>query len=345
MSMPADSIDLCDKILRYTAPFYKADDYGALQSQYDEWARARPLQGLSILDVTPLFRNTLLKYRNLLAAGAELTIGLSPFISHNADVLHFAEHDLGLRSTHDQGAYDVVLDCAGAYRDSSARLGYVELTRSGLEYYANKSCRVFMADSSRIKQIETEYGTGESFFRAMQAIGHGDFEGQRLVIFGSGKVGRGILREALRRGCHVTVVTDPATIDVPNSVEVIDYRDRERAQAAVDGAWAVVMATGVRGALSRTLDAARVSASNALLINMGAEDEMGEGFAPERLVEGGRTLNFILDEPTHLRYIDPTMALHNYGALYLKENTASQGVITPPQNVEDKILKTIKLDL
>lgn len=343
--MPADSIDLCDKILRYTAPFYKAEDYGALQSQYDEWAVTRPLQGLSVLDVTPLFRNTLLKYRNLLAAGAELTIGLSPFISHNADVLHFAQHDLGLRTTRDQGSYDVVLDCAGAYSESQARLGYVELTRSGLEYYANKSCRVFMADSSRIKQIETEYGTGESFFRAMESIGHGDFNGRRLVIFGSGKVGRGILREALRRGCHVTVVTDPQTINVQSAIGVVDYRHTELVHTAIDEAWAVVMATGVRGALSRTLDAVRVSASNALLINMGAEDEMGEGFAPERLVEGGRTLNFILDEPTHLRYIDPTMALHNYGALYLKENTAVQGVIAPPQNVEDKILKTIKLDL
>lgn len=344
MSWPA-SLDTCDKILRYTAPFYKAEDYGALQSQYDEWSVTRPLEGLSVLDVTPLFRNTLLKYRNLLAAGAELTIGLSPFISHNAGVLHFAEHDLGLRSTRDQGMFDVVLDCAGAYRDSSARLGYVELTRSGLEYYAAKNCRVFMADSSRIKQIETEYGTGESFFRAMESIGHCDFEGRRLVIFGSGKVGRGILREALHRGCRVTVVTDPSTINVQDAIEVIDYRHTELVHTAIDKAWAVVMATGVEGALARTVDAARASASAALLINMGAEDELGADFAPDRLVEGGRTLNFILDEPTHLRYIDPTMALHNYGALYLKENTAAQGVITPPQSVEDKILKTIKLDL
>lgn len=338
-------MEACEKIISFARERYATSDYAALATQYEQWRQHKPLAGLKILDATPLFANTLLKYRNLIAAGADLTIGLSPFISHNDKILHFATHDLKIRATSDQGSFDVVLDCAGAFSGSEARIGYVELTRSGIEYYTNCQKPVYLADSSRIKEIETEFGTGESLFRALEYLGFKDFIGKKLVVFGSGKVGRGIRREALIRGCLVCVVSDPLSIANGEKYDVVDYRNKELVHKAIGDAWAVVMATGIKGALSSTIDAKRVAESSAILINMGAEDEFGESFEPERLLQGGRTLNFILDEPTHLRFIDPTMVLHNYGAQFLTENPNAKGIITPNSVIEENILETTKLGL
>ena len=43
---------------------------------------------------------------------------------------------------------------------------------------------------------------------------------------------------------------------------------------------------------------------------MGVEDEYGETFPADRVLNGKRPLNFLLEEPTQLRYIDATFALH-----------------------------------
>ena len=51
--------------------------------------------------------------------------------------------------------------------------------------------------------------------------------------------------------------------------------------------------------------------------NMSVEDEWGNTLPPERVLNRKQPLNFILPEPTLLRYIDPTLALHNHAALEL----------------------------
>ena len=48
---------------------YEAHEYPALAYQLKKWQTLRPLAGVKILDGTPVFANTLLKYINLLAAG------------------------------------------------------------------------------------------------------------------------------------------------------------------------------------------------------------------------------------------------------------------------------------
>ena len=49
--------------------------------------RRRPLSGFSVLDATPVFRNTLLKYRALLAAGAELSVGVSDVVAKDPRIV------------------------------------------------------------------------------------------------------------------------------------------------------------------------------------------------------------------------------------------------------------------
>ncbi len=44
------------------------------------WRQSRPLAGKSVLDATPVFRNTLCKYLALLAGGAQLSVYAHPDI-------------------------------------------------------------------------------------------------------------------------------------------------------------------------------------------------------------------------------------------------------------------------
>lgn len=321
---------------------YAKSDYPVLEWQCRQWSASRPLEGLEVLDATPLFCNTLLKYRSLIAAGARLTVGLSDFISYDQRALDFVRGELKLRVVdNSHGRYDVVADCAAAYCGADARLGYVELTRSGVEKYKAMGVTVYVADSSLIKRIETEIGTGDSFFRAMAEMGYRDWRGGKLVIFGSGKVGRGILTGSVAAGAKCVVVTDPADANdfvKATAEKVIDFRSRHDVDQAMEGAYAAVMATGVVGAFSRTATVDKVVKSDTILANMGAEDEFGDGVPNERVLREKRTLNFILDEPTHLRYIDATMALHNYGAAFMSANPSARGVIVPSESVEREML-------
>lgn len=331
-----------DKIIEFLDDRYQKSDYPVLEWQCGQWSASKPLAGLEVLDATPLFCNTLLKYRSLIAAGARLTVGLSNFISYDQRALDFVNNELKLRVVdNSNGRYDVVADCAAAYCGADARLGYVELTRSGVEKYEAMGVTVYVADSSLIKRIETEIGTGDSFFRAMAAMGYSDWMGRKLVIFGSGKVGRGILARAVAVGAKCVVVTDP--VDANDFVKatadrVVDFRSRQDVDVAMEGAYAAVMATGVAGAFSRTVTVDRVAGSDTILANMGAEDEFGDGVPDGRVLREKRTLNFVLDEPTHLRYIDATMALHNYGAFFLSTNPSARGAIVPEKRVEREML-------
>ncbi len=344
-----------EEIDRLLAGRYTERDYPALGYQMRSWQKERPLEGMTILDATPIFRNTLLKYRALLLGGARLTVGVSDMLPNDAVLVQELER-LGMpmfraeqvhaaQGAAEEGLFDVVLDCAGAFSACQARSGYVELTRSGAKAYRDSGKRVFMADDGRIKQIETCLGTGESFFRAMRQLGYSDWKNRKLVVFGSGKVGTGLILQGIRQGAWVSVVTDPATLDARvrrGVVHAVDYRDAREVAALLDGAYAVVTATGVRNALEGRVPAERLIASDTLLANMGVEDEYGPSIPAERVLQHKSPLNFILDEPTHLKYIDATMALHNAGALWLSRHREAQGLILPPDEVERELLEVTR---
>ena len=130
---------------------------------------------------------------------------------------------------------DLVLDCAGPFAGLHPKIGFVELTRSGVQYYKDAEKPVYVADSGIVKRIETSLGTGDGYFRALEKLGFAktvfddsgnesgkNFEGRRLLVFGSGKVGSGIALQGVRRGCNVTVVTDLLRSNVQNSANPAD---------------------------------------------------------------------------------------------------------------------------
>ncbi|MFR9604690.1 MAG: NAD(P)-binding domain-containing protein [Rikenellaceae bacterium] len=280
---------------------------------------------------------------NLIYGGASLTLARTELSSANEEMLSIIER-AGIEVITPEceaREFDIIMDCAAQFIHCVAKLGRVELTRSGAELYASRGGEaVYMADGGRIKLIETTIGTGESLFRALEAMGHSAWG--RLMLLGCGKVGGGILREAVKRGIEVVVVSDERELSEwcrEVSYKVIDYRDREAVEAEIDGCYLMVSATGQVGSVERTVSVERVSSSNILLANMGADDEFGESFARDRILAQGRSLNFTLDEPTQLRYIEATLSLHNYGAEYLLENPQARGVVMPSYEIEQRLLE------
>ena len=314
------------QILTYSRPHYQENEYPVLVSQMKEWQHSRPLKGIRILDATPLFANTLLKYLPLLAAGAELTVATHDAIPFNPEILPLLE-TWGVSHVHNtrSGRYDCILDCGGVHAGLSPEYGFGELTRSGYYHYQAVRKPVILVDDSRIKAIETCLGTGEGFLRGMKALGHTGFQGRDLVIFGFGKVGRGIAFYSLREGAHVSVVDDPG-ISVPENVKLISRHDREAVREAVRKAWCVVTATGIRNAMHGNGAAEELLHGPQLVAAMGVENEWGDSLPPDRILNRNVPLNFLLPEPTRLRYIDPTMALSNAAALELVGGGLSPGI-------------------
>ena len=381
---------LFDEIVKSS---YSGPEYPVLGAFSREWAFSRPFEGLRVLAATPVFRNTLLQYRALLAGGANLVVGIAgsgkdcagadaagaamPCDLGIVDVLR--ENGIpviGVQEALEMEAagcgFDLILDCAGQFSACHPRFGFVELTRSGVQFYENCEHPVYVADSGIVKRIETCLGTGEGYVRALSQLGYdycldsgADGAGKKFVVFGSGKVGQGIVLQLLRSGANVQVVTDcsrgsNAFLDA-NGVPVTDCNDLDGVAALVRDADFVVTATGVKGALDRPQVVDALLASGAVLANMGVEDEYGPGVPASRVLAEKKPLNFILEEPTHLKYIDASLALHaalgelllqEGGAVYGKDGAGREAVaanknagpMDPPSDLEQRILSTTMQD-
>ena len=336
-----------EDLLKYVSEYYTATQYPTLHEQIRQWSETRPLAGLRILDSTPVFRNTLLKYAALLAGGAELEVGISECISRDESVVEFLQSNgvAVVAPNECRGVYDVVMDCGAIFADVPTRYGYVELTRSGVPKYEELGARVFMADSGIIKRIETILGTGDGYFRAMAELGYRNWSGVRLTIFGSGKVGSGIILQAHSLGACINVVTDPATLSPKYRAlchQVVDYRDARRVVEVLSESDAVVTATGRCSVVEQYVDEQFFNEKRCLLANMGVEDEFGATIPDDMVLNRKAALNFMLEEPTHLKFIDATMALHNLGAAYLVEHKELSGVMLPPEQMEQRLLETTR---
>jgi len=331
------------KIFEHISKFYAPRDYPALAAELEKWRGSKPFAGKKFLDATPPYTNTMVKYLPLLAGGAELAVGigeLTPFDPEVPPLLR--QWGIPVLSPDEcaNERFDVIMDCAGMFAQIPARFGYVELTRSGLYKYREVDAPVFFADAGRIKLIETTLGTGDGYCRALKKLGY-DLGGKRLLIFGGGKVGRGIALYALRAGAKVRIADFAnAKRPLPEGAAAADAGNAQEVASAIREADLIVSATGAEGALAG--HAEELCSCSAVIANMGVLDEFGDGVPAERVLNAKRPLNFILDEPTNIRYIDPTMALDNAGASELLAGRVGRGIVTPPAELEEEILDTVR---
>ncbi|MBE6377852.1 MAG: hypothetical protein E7051_03415 [Lentisphaerae bacterium] len=330
-----------NSIWDFIGRFYSPQDYAALDAQRQRWKSSRPLAGAKILDGTPIFRNTLVKYAVLLDAGADLTISAGKNIPCDPEIVKLAP-EFGIRVADETALkekFDAVADCAGRHISVDSRCGYAELTRSGLEYYKNSPAPVYSVDSGILKRFETTLGTGESFVRAMKYLGHNDFSGKKIIVFGGGKVGRGSAYFSALAGARV-FIADINTVTPPPGVEFVAARDTQKVEEIINTSWCAVSATGLAGALAEYVPA--LKAADILIANMGVEDEFGEELESSRVLNNKLPLNFILEEPTEIRYIDPSMALSNAALLKLLEGKAAAGINLPEKEFEMEIIADMR---
>ena len=326
------------QILRYLDNFYTPDEWPTLRFQVEEWANSRPLEGLKILDATPVYRNTLAKFAALIAAGAEVYIPARTNMPRNAEIVDILP-EFGIKTAGKEDNFDIILDCAGSCAHLMPSLGFAELTRSGVPAYERTKRPVIVADSGIIKRIETGLGTGESFFRALAQLGHTELEGKELLVVGYGKVGHGIVHYARRRNMKVTVIDAVNQSNhLPEGVDFVDVHNTEELNRLAAQSWCIVTATGKYNALHNKLDAATVFNNPVLLANMGVDDEFGSKIPKERVLNNKRPLNFILEEPTRMCFIETTMALHNACALELLTADLPRRCMVPPTDVEERLL-------
>lgn len=329
-----------EKIREYLEQFYSPEEWPTLRWQAEEWSMSRPLEGLRVLDGTPIYRNTLGKYMALQAAGAEIWVPARPGMPCNNEVMHMLEGFGIHRAPRGMDDFDILLDCSGQFRELHPRLGAAELTRTGVHRYIHPHHPVILADSGRIKQIETVLGTGEGFFRALAQLGHTVLQGQRLLIIGFGKVGRGVLHYALKHGMKVSVADVVDKHDaLPDNVSFVDATDAEALHAAIQKSWCTVTVTGHIAALRQVLRPERIISAPVLLANLGVEDEYGANIPEWRVLNRKKPLNFILDEPTSTRYIETTMALHNACAVELLTADLPHRCLPPAPDVEERLLQ------
>ena len=313
----------------------------ALTRQRADWAERRPLQGLTILDATPLYSNTLLKLATLQAAGATVWVGTGRTLPHDPALpARLADYGLHLATpVRLAEGFDMVLDCAGDFADVPVRLGRAELTRTGAHRYASCAEPVYLADGGRIKTFETALGTGDGLMRGLATFGVTSLQGRNVVLFGCGKVGQGILFRLLKAGADVTVV-DPALRPTP-LVRIREPRRGIALSSTLAEAEVLITATGHKDALHGLFTPADLRA-DVLLANMGAEDEFGVDFPEERVLNHKAPINFALDDPTRMDYIDPTMALHNAAAeRLLREPALAPGLNLPTAEDEAPILASL----
>ena len=346
---------------------YDPREYPALSLLADYWISLRPFEGVKVLVATPIFRNTLVQYQALLAGSADLYVGYASgkngaaMPSDKKIVRLIQENDIpvvtdcDIRSGKVADDFDLILDCAGQFSFCHPKKGFVELTRSGVQFFEKSEYPVYVADSGIVKRIETVLGTGDGYFRALEKLGFSDFEGKRLVVFGSGKVGCGISLQGIRRGMKVCSITDTGNVNpstdfrrvlLNNDVRVESFLYDEVVSRVIAEADFLVTATGVKNALTWAAVSALKENSKLVAANMGVEDEFGEFVAETRVLNNKAPLNFMLDEPTHLKYIDTSLALHAaLGKRLLDDyvevgNVPFKGPQNPPEDIEQKLLMT-----
>ena len=308
------------------------------------------IEGLKVINNTPLDMATLFKCASFLASGADLVISLDRTLPFSEEALNFlAEKKIPFFEKEDLkgSACDIVLDCNGGMVGLvEPKLGFVELTGSGKYKYNDVKKPVVNVDDTETKKLETFFGTGESLVRALHELGpvsEKEFEGTKAVVFGFGKVGRGVVHGLTSVGCQVVVVDSSEEARKiaklqKGCLEVFDPSEKDKIKAHFPSSLAVVTVTGTDGWVSKEYEKEDFSGVR-FLANMGAEDEFGPKFSEEDILNKKFPVNFALKEPTLALFLDPIFLAHNKAAQFLADGKAPEGFHPPEEEFDLDILK------
>jgi adenosylhomocysteinase len=338
------------QLIQFNEGIFEDSKVVMLNSLRDLWSNTQVLKGIRILHNIPLTFETLMKLESLLAGGAELTVTHTKFIptSPSSEIvtlldklgITYIEHHKDI-----QGEFDIALDCCAEVLEMNnvrIKKGIVELTQSGGSIYqqAKAPFPVINVDDSHLKKLEGMYGTGESFLRAFKELTKESIANKLFIVFGFGKVGKGIVKY-LAKETRLMVVVDSSEDKLKMAkqmgYEIVHSSDVKRIKEFCKEAFCLVTATGQKHALSEMLN--NNDCAHAYVANMGASDEIGPAINHERVLCNKAPINFSLEHPTRIHFLDAVFYAHNLGAQIILENNLSPGCHAYPSYLDDLIIK------
>lgn len=339
-----------DHLITHNKHIFPNHNAFMLQNLYSLWGKTKPLQGTKVLHNIPLTYETLVKLESLLVAGADLTVTQVKFVQSSPppDIVTLLDQlEINYIESHEEiaGEFDIALDCCAevlCMPNVKITQGIVELTQSGGAIYknANLPIPVINVDDSNLKKLEGMYGTGESFVRAFKEISNESIQDKLFMVFGFGKVGRGIVKYLSQHTPYIVVIDK--CLETVNAAKMMGYTalhnsEQERIIEFSKEAFCLVTATGEEFALSNLLNS--VHCPQAYVANMGVADEIGSAFNHNKVLCQKTPINFTLKHPTLLHFIDPIFYAHNLGAQLLIENHFSKEYHAFPTYLDDLIIK------
>ncbi|HEX4044234.1 MAG TPA: hypothetical protein VHZ76_01030 [Gammaproteobacteria bacterium] len=317
-----------------------------LKKELDFVLHEKIYSGLKILHNTPLTTAALLKVEILALGGAEITVScISTLTPENEAIEILKSANVKIQIDHNfKEQFDFHLDCCGELIDILVpKIGAVELTQTGTQKYkiAQLEYPVISVDDSKLKILETFMGTGDGFVRAIHELFGNEIYGKKFVLFGFGKVGKGIAY-ALKEFTENIIVIDIKKAGFLFSEYVtpcfICSNEVAKIRKTIKDAYCVVTSTGHKEIMSNFYNFTKKDFGEALLANMGAEDEYGQNFTNSETLFDKQPLNFLLPEPTKIRYLDPVFYAHNRGVNLIMGNKLASGYSAFPSSMANDII-------
>ncbi|WP_161972840.1 NAD-binding protein [Enterovibrio baiacu] len=294
----------------------------------------------------PLTHETLIKLEVLYAGGADVLVTSPSFMEVEPDLLDRFIQAGGrwFDDVPEDAHIDICLDCAGELIGKvRPSIGCVEITGTGTNKYtaANLDYPVISVDMSKVKALEAMLGTGEAFVRAFSELTETTVDNQHFLVMGYGKVGQGIAHHLQPHTSSISVVDKKAehlALAKQRGFNAIDAADKSLVEAAARESFCIVTATGIESVVSDNYDA-REFLHAQYLANMGGEDEFGTGFPAGRVMCDAKPINFFVDSPTLMHYLDPVFYSHNLGVELLSFSRLAPGVHAFPDFIANELVE------
>ena len=324
---------------------FSTHDIPLMNALISRMYQEKPHVGLRIIYNAHMTISSLLQIEALAASGAELITTAADHLCCDPkviDVLSKANIPFVPYSQLKPMDCDVVIDCCAGLLDyTSPRLGAIELTQTGVVRYAqaNTAYPVISVDDTELKKIETLFGTADGFVRGLHKLSKMSLRSKKYVLFGYGKVGHGIARTLAKLTPHIIIIEHEygpmlsATRDGFKAYLISQMQDIHPHLLDAD---CIITATGVKNALSDYFERCDIGAP--YLVNMGSEDEFGDKFSLHDVLNDKLAVNFCLEYPTRVLFLDPVFYAQIRAIEPLLEKNLPKGISTLPKATDLEIL-------
>lgn len=330
------------KFLMNLENIFSPKDYPFLTRQVSEFSQLSPI---SVTNNTPLMATAIIKLKPFIANHIQLFVAADAEMHDKRVLLYLKEKNIFCRFNKSECAQgDVFLDCGADLMNFGHPKTIAELTQTGSEKYkkAKKQIPVVSIDESKVKLLEDFYGTADGFVRAIKEKINPILRDKHFIIWGYGKVGKGIAHFLNFEKAKITAVDVNKNTDFAKrqNVQVLHpVNDAKEIQQMVQHAYCLVTCTGRKGLISQLPYYPSILNSNLILANMGAEDEFGEKFPKNRILNNKLAANFLLEFPTRIKYLDPVFYAHNSVVKLFHDGKLSKGFSKYPDEYSNAILQ------